>query len=202
MAGFYSTLALFVGAIVLVAMLKVTVSEAELVAAGNARPRHAYMGRLGIYVVLAVLQALLVSMGDLFYLGIQCVHPVMFVITCCLTSLVFVNITYSLTASFGDVGKAICVFLLVIQVAGAGGTFPKEMLPAFFQTCYPFLPFVHAISCMHECIGGYYEATWAVEMTGLLTYILPCLLLGLILRKPVIRLNGWFVKKLEDTKLM
>ena len=39
-------------------------------------------------------------------------------------------------------------------------------------------------------------------MTGLLSYILPCLLLGLILRKPVVRLNGWFVKKLEDTKLM
>ena len=101
------------------------------------------MGRLGAFVVLAVLQALLVSLGDLFYLGIQCVHPVMFVLTCCLTSIVFVNITYSLTVSFGDVGKAICVFLLVIQVAGAGGTFPKEMLPDFFQACYPFLPFVH-----------------------------------------------------------
>jgi len=202
MAGFYTTLALFVGAIVLVAMLKVSVSEKELVAAGDARPRHAYMGRLGVFILLAVLQALLVSLGDLFYLGIQCVHPVMFVLTCCLASIAFVNITYSLTVSFGDVGKAICVFLLVIQVAGAGGTFPKEMLPDFFQACYPFLPFVHAISCMHECIGGYYDATWAMEMATLLAYIIPCLLLGLLLRKPVVRLNDWFIRKLEDTKLM
>ena len=55
---------------------------------------------------------------------------------------------------------------------------------------------------MHECIGGYYDATWATEMAMLLAYILPCLLLGLVLRKPVVRLNDWFIRKLEDTKLM
>ena len=55
---------------------------------------------------------------------------------------------------------------------------------------------------MHECIGGYYDATWAMEMATLLAYIIPCLLLGLLLRKPVVRLNDWFIRKLEDTKLM
>ncbi|WP_165443604.1 YhgE/Pip domain-containing protein [Olsenella sp. Marseille-P4559] len=201
MAGFYTTLAIWVGAVVLVAMMKVQVSDAEL-AEADARPRHAYLGRLLLFGLLGVLQALLVSLGDLFYLGIQCVSPVVFVLSCCLVSVVFVNIMYAFTVSFGDVGKAVCVFLLVIQVAGSGGTFPVEMLPKAFQTLYPTLPFVHSIAVMHECIGGFYGYTWLIEMAILGVYVVLSLTLGLLLRKPVVRLNNWVIEKLESTKIM
>lgn len=201
MAGFYTTLALWVGAVVLVAMLKVQVSDTEL-AQADARPRHAYLGRLLLFDLLGILQALLVSFGDLFYLGVQCVDMAMFVLTCCLMSVVFVNIMYAFTVSFGDVGKAICVFLLVIQVAGSGGTFPVEMLPKAFQTFYPTLPFVHGIAALHECIGGFYGFTWAIEMSILGIYVVLSLILGLLLRKPVVRLNNWIIEKLESTKIM
>jgi putative membrane protein len=127
---------------------------------------------------------------------------VVFVLSCCLISVVFVNIMYAFTVSFGDVGKAICVFLLVIQVAGSGGTFPVEMLPQGFQTFYPTLPFVHAISALHECIGGFYGFTWTAEMLVLGIYVVLSLILGLLLRKPVVRLNNWIIEKLESTKLM
>ncbi|MCI6547160.1 MAG: YhgE/Pip domain-containing protein [Coriobacteriaceae bacterium] len=201
MAGFYTTLALWVGAIVLVAMLKTQVSEAEM-AEADARPRHAYLGRLLLFGLLGVFQALLVSFGDLFYLGIQCADVAVFVLTCCLVSVVFVNVMYALTVSFGDAGKAICVFLLVIQVAGAGGTFPVEMLPQGFQAFYPTLPFVHAIAALHECIGGFYGLTWASEMSVLGIYVGLSLVLGLLLRKPVVRLNNWVFERLESTRIM
>lgn len=201
MAGFYTTLALWVGAVVLVAMCKAQVSDAEL-AEANARPRHGYLGRLLLFDLLGILQALLVSFGDLFYLGVQCADMVVFVLTCCLMSVVFVNIMYAFTVSFGDVGKAICVFLLVIQVAGSGGTFPVEMLPKAFQTFYPTLPFVHGIAALHECIGGFYGFTWAIEMSILGIYVVLSLILGLLLRKPVVRLNNWINEKLESTKIM
>ena len=201
MAGFYATLALWVGAVVLVAMCKAQVSDAEL-AEANARPRHGYLGRLLLFDLLGILQALLVSFGDLFYLGVQCADMVVFVLTCCLMSVVFVNIMYAFTVSFGDVGKAICVFLLVIQVAGSGGTFPVEMLPKAFQTFYPTLPFVHGIAALHECIGGFYGFTWAIEMSILGIYVVLSLILGLLLRKPVVRLNNWINEKLESTKIM
>lgn len=201
MAGFYTTLALWVGAVVLVAMCKAQVSDAEL-AEADARPRHGYLGRLLLFDLLGILQALLVSFGDLFYLGVQCADMVVFVLTCCLMSVVFVNIMYAFTVSFGDVGKAICVFLLVIQVAGSGGTFPVEMLPEAFQTFYPTLPFVHGIAALHECIGGFYGFTWAIEMSILGIYVVLSLILGLLLRKPVVRLNNWINEKLESTKIM
>ena len=202
MAGFYTTLSLWVGAIVLVAMLRVDVSDREAAAVGGAAPRHRYLGRLGVFCVLGLLQAALVSLGDLFYLGIQCEHPLAFVATCLVASLVFVNVMYALTVSFGDVGKAVCVFLLVIQVAGSGGTFPVEMLPAPFQAAYPYLPFVHAISAMHECVAGFYGNVWATELAGLCGFLAPSLVLGLALRKPVVRLNRWVAERLESTRVM
>ena len=77
------------------------------------------------------------------------------------TSFVFINIMYALVVSFGDIGKALVVILLVIQIAGSGGTFPIQVMPQFFQNVYPFLPFTHAINAMRETIGGMYgSANW------------------------------------------
>ncbi|MGI6756059.1 MAG: YhgE/Pip family protein [Atopobiaceae bacterium] len=201
MAGFYTTLSLWVGAIVLVAMMRTDVSDAEAAAVGAA-PRHRYLGRLGVFCILGMLQATLVALGDIFYLGIQCVDPVGFLLVCQISSIIYVNIMYALTVSFGDVGKAISVFLLVIQVAGSGGTFPVQMLPSGFQAAYPYLPFVHTISAMHECIAGHFGTVWLTELAILCIFLVASLILGLALRKPVVRLNNWIIKKLEDTKIM
>lgn len=201
MAGFYTTLSLWVGAIILVAML-LTGSDQALLDSIGAQPRHAYMARLLTFSVFGFLQATLVGLGDLYYLGIQCVDPVRFMLTLWISSFVFVNIMYALTYSFGDVGKAIAVFLLVIQVAGAGGTFPVQMLPQSFQNINILLPFVHAINAMHETIAGYYGTIWLQELGILCVYLACALLLGLVLRKPVARANAWIIEKLESTKIM
>lgn len=112
------------------------------------------------------------------------------------------NIIYTFTVSFGDVGKAICVVLLVMQVAGSGGTFPIEVAPEIFQKIYPFLPFTHSMTAMRECVAGFYQYTYWVELGIMCLFLLASLFLGLVLRKPVIRLNELFIEKLEDTKLM
>ena len=91
---------------------------------------------------------------------------------------------------------------MVIQVAGSGGTFPKEMLPGVFQKLYPFLPFVHGEDAMRACIAGIYQNDYWFCMLRLACFIIPALLLGLILRRPVIHLNHWLEEKLESTKLM
>ena len=83
-------------------------------------------------------------------------------------SVVFVNIIYTLTISFGDVGKALAVVLLVIQVAGAGGTFPIEVTPHFFRMVNPMLPFTHAINAMRECVGGIYGNAYFEDMGKIL----------------------------------
>ena len=192
----------WVGAVVMAAMLKVTVSENAKKRLKNPKEHQLYFGRMILMVCLGILQSALICLGDLYFLGIQCEHPLMFVITGCFSSLIYVNIIYALTVSFGDIGKAVAVVLMVMQVAGSGGTFPIECAPKFFQVVYPLLPFVHSMNAMRECIAGFYGNYYMVEMGKMALYLIPSLLLGLLLRKPIIRLNEAFIEKLESTKLM
>ena len=161
-----------------------------------------YFGRFAVFALMAILQGCLIALGDLFYLKVQCVHPLMFVLVAVFASFVFMNLIYTLVVSFGDIGKAIAVILLVMQVAGSGGTFPMETLPGFFQGVYPFLPFVHAIGAMQSAVAGAYGMEFWREMAILALFLVPSLLLGLVLRKPVIRFNDWIVRNLESTRLM
>ncbi|WP_297316508.1 YhgE/Pip domain-containing protein [uncultured Bifidobacterium sp.] len=161
-----------------------------------------YFGRFMVFALMAILQGCLIGLGDLFYLKVQCVHPLMFIVVAVFASFVFMNLIYTLVVSFGDIGKAIAVVLLVMQVAGSGGTFPMETLPGFFQGVYPFLPFVHAIGAMQSAVAGIYGMEFWREMGALALFLVPSLLLGLLLRKPVIRFNDWIVRNLESTKLM
>lgn len=202
MAPFYSTLSIWVGGVILVAMLKVTVAASTVSKLKNPKMRHLYLGRSLLLLGIGLLQSSLICLGDLFYLQIQCEHPFLFLLTGWFTSIVYVSIIYALTVSFGDIGKAVCVILLVMQVAGSGGTFPIEVAPAFFQKVYPMLPFTHSMNAMRECIAGFYGSTYWKELGALSLFLIPTLLLGLILRKPVIRLNDTFTEKLESTHLI
>ena len=182
MAPFYSVLAIWVGGIILVAMLKVQVEKSRYETLYYVKDYQLYLGRYGLFFLLGFMQSSLLGLGDLYFLGIQCEHPFYFMITCWFTSIVFVNIIYTLTVSFGDIGKAICVILLVMQVAGSGGTFPIEMTPRFFHQIYNFLPFTHSMNAMRECIAGFYEDMYWVELGILAIYFILSLLLGAIFR--------------------
>ncbi len=202
MAPFYSTLSIWVGGIVLVAMLKVSVSEASVEGLKKVKNYQMYFGRYIIFLIVGLLQSTLICLGDLFYLGIQCKHPFLFMLAGWFSSIVYVNIIYTLTVSFGDIGKAVSVVLLVIQVAGSGGTFPIEVAPAFFKAVYPLLPFVHSMRAIRETIGGMYGITYWTSLGKLGIFLLFSLILGLVLRKPIIKLNDTFMEKLEDTHLI
>lgn len=202
MTPFYSTLAIWVGAVVMAAMLKVTVADSTKKKLFHPKEYQLYIGRILLLIIIGFMQSALICLGDLFFLGIQCKHPVMFVLTGMFTSFVYVNLIYALTVSFGDIGKAIAVVLMVMQVAGSGGTFPIQCAPKFFQVVYPLLPFTHSMNAMRECIAGFYGTTYATELSKLAIFLAPSLLLGLLLRKPIIKMNDAFMEKLESTHLI
>lgn len=126
----------------------------------------------------------------------------LFMISGWISSLVFTNIIYTLTVSFGDIGKALSVIILVIQIAGSSGTFPIEVTPKFFQNVYPFLPFTYAINAMRETIAGFYGNQYLIYLLQVLAFLPFALLLGLVLRRPLIKFNRFFDERLEDTHLM
>ena len=201
MTPFYTTMALWVGGTLMGLVTYVGISKKAEEEIG-ASPRHAYLGRLAYFLCVGAIQATILLLGDLFFLGVQCENPLLFMLTGWLASTVFINIIYALATSFGDAGKAIAVFIMVLQVAGSGGTFPVQMLPPLFQMAYPFLPFVHSENAFRAAMFGVYNNDWAMSMGTLALFLIPALVLGLLLRKPFVPMNEWIEEKMEETKLM
>ena len=201
MTPFYSILACWVGGVVLVAIFKTEVDEDEALLPHLTHSQR-YLGRLLLFLLMSVLQALIICVGDVYFLGVQCLNVPLFLLAGIVASVVFTLIIYTLTISFGDIGKAIAVIIMIIQVAGSGGTFPIELVPEFFRKVYRLLPFTHAMNAMREVIAGPYQNNYWMDLLKLCAHIPVALLLGLALRKPFIRMNRFLEERLKDTHLM
>lgn len=199
MTPFYSTLALWVGGTILVALIKV---HAEPKGLTKVRPYQLYFGRYLLFFVMGQLQAAIIVLGDIYLLGCQVLYPVWFWFAAALASFTFTLLIYSLALAFGDVGKAAAVVIMVIQIAGSGGTFPIELLPEVYRNIYIFFPFPYAINAMRETIGGMYGGSYMKYLAELLVFAVAALLIGLVIRLPFVRLNHFVEKRMEDTKLM
>lgn len=200
MTPFYTVLCLWVGGLLLASLVKTKVKEDDDIK--NLTPSQAYFGRYLLFMTMGILQALIVCLGNIYIFKVQCLSPALFVFAGVFCSIVFTLIIFTLTLSFGDPGKAMAVVLLVVQVAGAGGTFPIEVTPAFFRAVNPTLPFTHAINAMRECVAGIYMPDYITDISKLAIFIPMALLLGLYLRKPLIRVTEFFEKKLKETGIM
>ncbi|OKZ85495.1 YhgE/Pip domain-containing protein [Clostridium sp. 29_15] len=194
MTPFYSVLALWVGMTLLVSMFSV---EAH----GEYNHMEVYFGKLLLFLTIGMTQALIVSLGDLYLLKIYCVNPALFVTGILFTSVVFVAIVYSLVSVFGNVGKVTAIILLVLQVAGSGGTFPIQLTPKFFQIINPFLPFTYAISFAREAIGGVVQSVLVKDIVIMLIYIVVSILISIFLKKPINNLLSGFTKKFHESGL-
>lgn len=195
MAPFYTTLAIWVGALVNCAILKTKVKDRGQVFT----PNQEYFGRYLFFAFVSICQALIICLGDLWLMKIQCLHPFLFCFMGVITAISFSLLMYTLTVSFGDVGKAVAVILMVIQVAGSGGTFPIEVLPDFYQKLYPFYPFNYAINGMRECIGGIYQNYYWIDIFKELCFLPISLIIGLVLRKPIIQMKEYIEERIEKT---
>lgn len=199
MTPFYTVLALWVGALLLTALVKVKAEPKNL---QGVKLHQLYLGRYLLFFVLGQIQALVVVLGDIYLLHCQILDKGLFWFTASLTSFVFTLLVYSLTLSFGDIGKAVAVVIMVIQIAGSGGTFPIELLPSVYRNIYIFFPFPYAINAMRETIGGMYGNMYVKSLLQLMIFAVAALVLGLVIRKPFIKWNHFVEKRMEDTKMM
>ena len=200
MTPFYTNLALWVGGLILVSILKQEVDkDAEVSDFSNT---SAYFGRWMLFVLLAVIQGFIVCIGDIVLLKVQCVHPVLFVASGMFCSFIYVNIIFAMALTFKHIGKALGVFLIILQIPGSSGTYPIEMMPGFFQKLNPFLPFTYSIRGMRECIAGFYENTYVKNMAVMFVFLALALFIGLVLRPLLMNLNHLFDRRLEETEMM
>ena len=194
MTPFYTVIAQWIGALFAAVMIHVQVRRRK--GLEGAKLHELFFGRYRLFMMIGLAQALLVSLGELLYLGIQCVHPILFVLAACVTSIVFTMIVFSLVFAFENIGLAASVIIMILQVAGAGGTFPVEVLPPVFKALFPFMPFRYAMDAMRECIGGMYDHTYVKCLAILVIFGLVAIGLGLLLHKPM---KG-IIEKVEESK--
>ena len=198
-APFYSTLAFWVGALILTAIIKVTPDKNKY---PNASQRQLYFGRYALYWVLGQFQSIIIVAGDILLLHVQCIHPGLFFLAGSFIATTFTLLIYSLVVTWGDAGKALAVVLVVIQIAGSSGTYPIELLPEFFKKVYIFFPFPYAINAIRECLCGMYELDYLKYLGTLIVFMGVSLVIGLLIRIPFEPINHYMEERMEDTKMM
>ena len=200
MAPFYTVLAQWVGALLTAVLIKVKVKKRE--GLENLKLHQWYFGRLGLYLLIGIAQALVVSAGDLLYVRIQCLSPLRFVLAAIVNSIVFMMINYALVFALDNIGLGAGVIILVLQVAGSGGTYPIEVLPGIFRTLFPFMPFRYAMDAMRECIGGMYGNTYWKCLGILLLFALFSVAFGMALYRPARKLNEMIATSKAKSEIM
>ncbi|WP_077297104.1 YhgE/Pip domain-containing protein [Virgibacillus pantothenticus] len=180
MTPFYTVLAIWVGGLLLISLLATDVHELV-----NYTERQMYFGRLFTFMGIGFLQTIIVTTGDLLILGVDAAEPYWFLLFGIFISMIFMLIIYTVVSVFGDVGKAMVIVFLVLQIAGSGGTYPVVLLPEFFQAINPFLPFTYAIDLLREAIGGIVWERASKDIFYLCSFGAAAIVLGAFL-KPVI----------------
>ncbi|EGO5037570.1 YhgE/Pip domain-containing protein [Enterococcus faecalis] len=152
---FYTALCLWVGAV-----LFSSVATTDVYLEGKDKKRFSkreqFSARMFTFIVMGIGQALIVTLGNYFALGVDVRNPAYSVWFAVLITITFMIMVYVLVALFGNVGKGIAIIILVLSISGGGGNYPIQVSGKFFQMINPFLPFTHAVNLLRESAGGIY----------------------------------------------
>ena len=177
MTPFYTVLSIWVGSLLMSSLLTTKVEDEE----NKYKPYQKYFGRGLLFVIISLFQTLIITLGDMYVLGTQATSPYRFVLYALLISLLFSSIIYTIVCILGNVGKAVCIVLLVLQLGSSGGTFPIQMTSEFFQALYPKVPFTYSIGLLREAVGGVYIPAVERDIKILFIYLMVVLAGGAIL---------------------
>ena len=199
MAPYYIMLALFVGSLLTATMLHV---NAPMPGLSRLRPWQRFFGRYQLFFLIGMIQALVTGLGCIYYIGIQCPYPGLFLLACCVCSLNFTMMNYALVYALDNIGMAASVIIMVIQVAGSGGVYPIDVLPGIFQTLYKFMPFHYGMDMLRETIAGRYENVYWKNLAVMAAMCVLFAVLGMVLYYPARPLNRLIARSKEKSGIM
>ena len=150
MTPFYTALSIWVGGLLMVSLLSVDNKHEHLQPIMT--KRQVYLGKIWFLFLLGIIQALIVSIGDLVILKASMNHRYYLSLLPCLVLSYLIRLFTSVSL-LGNPGKAVaiilCYKLLVEEVH-----FPIQTTPEFFQAISPYLPFTYSIDALRETVGG------------------------------------------------
>ena len=197
-APFFTNLACWAGAFVALTLIR---NDADSEGIDALTPRQAFLGRWLLLMVVAVLQGIVIASGNLV-IGIQCNVPWAYYLGTIICSMTYISIAYSLVMMFRHIGMALSVIFLILQVPGAGGMYPIEMMPHFYRLLYPMLPFTYGVEALRESIGGFHDMDFWMRTVQLSTFAVAFLLMAMLCRPALANLNDLFNRELANTDLV
>ena len=177
---FYTALCLWVGAVLFssVATTDFYLDEKDR---GKYSKREQFSARMLTFLVMGLAQALIVTLGNYFLLGVDVRQPFYSVLFALLIAFAFMMMVYVLVSLFGNVGKGAAIIILVLSISGGGGNYPIQVSGKFFQFINPFLPFTHAVNLLRESAGGiYWPNAWKAIIILLSITVVFCVV-GILL---------------------
>ncbi|MFE7959098.1 YhgE/Pip family protein [Streptomyces sp. NPDC057413] len=150
-APYFIPLSLWVGA--MVAYMLIPPMNRRALAAGAPAWRIALAGWLPV-VAVGVLQTAALMAVLHWAIGLQMARAAgtvgfLFLVTAC-----FGAIVQWLNARFGAAGRILVLALLMLQLTSAGGTYPVQTSPGFFNALHPFLPMSYVVEALRRLISG------------------------------------------------
>ncbi|MBT1163659.1 YhgE/Pip domain-containing protein [Bifidobacterium felsineum] len=197
-APFFTNVGCWVGSFVALTLFR---HDADSDGIEGLTPAQAFLGRWLLMMPLAMLQGMVIATGNLV-IGIQCLSPIAYIFGTMVCSMTYVSLVYSLVMLFRHIGMALSVIILILQVPGAGGMYPIEMMPRFYRLLHPVLPFTYGVEALREPIGGFYGNAFWVDLARTALFALVFLAITVTCRPALANLNDLFTHELADTDLI
>ena len=197
MAPFFTTLALWVGGLILVSSLIADVPDKH-----KYKSYEAYFGRFLTFWSIGIVQALIVTCGNMFLLKTFVLHHIWYILFAFLISTTFIVIIYTLVSVFGNTGKVLAIILLVMQLGASGGTFPIQTTPDFFQKIHQFMPFTHGLGLLREATAGIVWSVALTHMAWLIGFIAVFLFIGIKLKETINKRSDKFLEEARESKVI
>lgn len=195
---FYTTLAIWVGSLLLTSLLTAECEDFEDGTKLNLLQRH--FGKMLLFLLLSLIQSVIIVLGDILILGINPVSmPLMFGFAI-ISSIVFTVMIFTLVSLFGNIGKAMAIVIMVFQVAGAGGIYPIQTNPKIFEILQPLWPFTYAIDGFREAIAGPIWDAVVKDIKALSVFFVIFLVLC-VLKKPFHKVTEFVEHKFRESGL-
>lgn len=193
MAPIYSVLALWVGGLILTSVLKTEARKIDFVNEPSIREKH--FGKMLLFIFLASIQGFIIAVGNIFLLKVYSVSPMLMVTFSILSAITFSIIIFTNVSLLGNVGKAINIVLMIIQLAGCGGSYPIQVDPLIFRILEPFFPFTYAVGGFREAIAGPLVSSVILDISILLLFSILYIILGFVFKPKLKSVVKKFEKK-------
>jgi len=137
------------------------------------------LGKLLLPAALVLVQSLLLMLCVVYLFKIPPAQPGAFALTLAAGALTFLLIIFALTLAFGDVGKALAMMFLAIQLSSSGGMVPVELSGGIFLEISPWLPLTWEVRAIKASLFGAYAGAWQqplqwVLLAGALATAMAC----------------------------